>query len=50
MNTDCNCQLQRFEPFRADFVDTLQGQCFDTEKLELHVWQVVGIVGYMDSF
>ena len=32
------------EPFRADFAQTLQGQCFDTEKLELHVQKVVGIV------
>ena len=24
----------------------MQGQCFDTEKLELHVWEVMGIVGY----
>ena len=27
-------------------MDTLKGQCFDTEKLELLVCQVVGIVGY----
>ena len=32
------------EPFRADFTYTLQGQCFDIEKPELHVQKVVGIV------
>ena len=33
-----------WEPFRADFAYTLQGQCFDIEKLELHVQKVVEIV------
>ena len=27
-------------------MDTLKGQCFDTEKLELLVWKVMEMVGY----
>ena len=34
------------EPFRTDFAYTFQGQCFDTEKLELHVQKVTRIVSY----
>ena len=37
--------IQCLEQFRADFVNTFEGQFFGTEKLELLGWQVLGIVG-----